>query len=68
MVPLNKFARSLNVTKAEIHEVVKGLELKLSGALIVLSSELDGLKEPLKDIISEIGQERDLISKELERT
>lgn len=32
-------------------ESVKGLETKLNKSLVVLSEEIDGLKEPLHDII-----------------
>lgn len=49
-------------------EAVKGLELKLNRSLVVLSSEIDGLKEPLHDIMQDIDKERQLMSMELERT
>lgn len=49
-------------------DAVKGLELKLNRSLIVLSQEIDGLKEPLKDILQDIDKERELMSLELERT
>jgi len=34
-----------------MEEAIHGLELKLNKSLIVLSEEIDGLKEPLHDII-----------------
>lgn len=44
--------------KNEMLEAVSGLEIKLNRSLIVLSSEIDGLKEPLNDIIQDIDKER----------
>lgn len=52
----------------EMIECVQGLEVKLNRSLVVLSCEIDGLKEPLSDILQDIDKERELMSMELERT
>ena len=35
---------------------------------MIVSNEIDGLKEPLRDICQDIDKERELMSLELERT
>lgn len=51
-----------------MNEAISGLEMKLNKSLLVLSEEIDGLKEPLRDIIQDIDREREAMSMELERT
>ena len=49
-------------------EAVSVLDFKLNKSLVVMSEEIDALKEPLHDILQDIDQERLAISAELERT
>jgi hypothetical protein len=51
-----------------MEEAVSGLEVKLNKSLVLLSEEIDNLKEPLRDIIQDIDKERQAMSMELERT
>jgi hypothetical protein len=60
--------RNLQLARSEMDEAISGLEMKLNKSLIVLSEEIDGLKEPLRDIIQDIDREREAMSMELERT
>lgn len=39
------------MARNEMEESVQALEAKLNKSLVVLSEEIDGLKEPLHDII-----------------
>lgn len=56
------------MARNEMEEAVQSLESKLNKSLVVLSEEIDGLKEPLHDIIQDIDKERQAMSLELERT
>ena len=49
-------------------ETVKKLEVKLNRSLTVVNTEIDALKEPIRDFKQDIDQERQLMSFELERT
>jgi hypothetical protein len=51
-----------------MEEAVSGIEVKLNKSLVLLSEEIDNLKEPLRDIIQDIDKERQAMSMELERT
>ena len=51
-----------------MEEAVSGIEVKLNKSLVLLSEEIDNLKEPLRDIIQDIDNERQAMSMELERT
>ena len=51
-----------------MEEAVSGIEVKLNKSLVLLSEEIDHLKEPLRDIIQDIDKERQAMSMELERT
>jgi hypothetical protein len=68
VVPASQFVRNLQLARQEMDESVKGLETKLNKSLVVLSEEIDGLKEPLHDIIQDIDKERVAMNRELERT
>ena len=59
---------NLKTFRYEMAEAVKSLEVKLNRSLYVLSEEIDGLKEPLLDVVQDIDKERAAMSKELERT
>jgi hypothetical protein len=41
-----------------MEEAVNGLEMKLQKSFIALSEEIDGLKDPLHDIIQDIDKDR----------
>lgn len=51
-----------------MERLIKELELKLNRSLMILSEEIDGLKQPLHDIVQDIDKEREAMSMELERT
>ena len=51
-----------------MEEAVSWIEVKLNKSLVLLSEEIDNLKEPLRDIIQDIDKERQAMSMELERT
>jgi hypothetical protein len=51
-----------------MEEAVSGIEVKLNKSLVLLSEEIDNLKEPLRDIIQDIDKERQAMSMGLERT
>ena len=44
------------------------IEEKLHKSLLAISIEIDELKDPLKDVIQNIGKDREMYSLELERT
>lgn len=49
-------------------DAVQVLDFKLNKSLVVMSKEIDALKEPLHDILQDIDKERVAISAELERS
>ena len=59
---------NLKLARSEMDEAVKGLEMKLNRSLVTMAQEIDQLKSPLKDVLQDIGKEREAICKELEWT
>ncbi len=68
VLPINQFVRNLKLARKEMSEAVSVLDFKLKKSLVVMSEEIDALKEPLHDILQDIDKERLAISAELERT
>lgn len=56
------------MARQEMQEAVRNLETKLNKSLVILSEEIDGLKEPLHDVIQDLDKEREAMHMELERS
>jgi hypothetical protein len=50
--------RNLQLARKEMSDAVSMIDVKLNKSLIVLSEEIDQLKEPLVDILQDIDKER----------
>ena len=68
MVPVSQLNLNLKTFRHEMTESIKSLEVKLQKSLHILSEEIDGLKEPLLDVVQDIDREREAMTKELERS
>jgi len=60
--------RNLQLARKEMADAVSMIDVKLNKSLVVLSEEIDQLKEPLVDILQDIDKERVAMSQELERS
>jgi hypothetical protein len=54
VLPINQFVRNLKQARKEMSEAVSVLDFKLNKSLVVMSEEIDALKEPLHDILQDI--------------
>ena len=51
VLPINQFVRNLKLARKEMSDAVSVLDFKLKKSLVVMSEEIDALKEPLHDIL-----------------
>jgi hypothetical protein len=51
VLPINQFVRNLKLARKEMNDAVQVLDFKLNKSLVVMSEEIDALKEPLHDIL-----------------
>lgn len=58
VLPISQFMRNLQLARKEMSDAVSMIDVKLNKSLIVLSEEIDQLKEPLVDILQDIDKER----------
>ena len=58
----------VEASRKEQAQAIAEIELKLNKSYLLLTTELDGLKDPLTDLLQDIDKQRVSMMMELERT
>ena len=68
VIPVNDLVCEQKIMRREQSEAIAELELKLNKSYLLLTNELDNLKDPLMDMMQDLDQQRHGVMMELERT
>ena len=68
MIPIKDLMFQVEASRKEQAQAIAEIELKLNKSYLLLTTELDGLKDPLTDLLQDIDKQRVSMMMELERT
>lgn len=68
VVPVKNMQFTLDCTRREQSNAIAELEVKLNKSYLMLTTEIDNLKEPMTDMIQDMDMQRQGMMYELERT
>ena len=67
MIPIKNILYETKAARREQAQAIAEIELKLNKSYLMLTTELDSLKDPLKDVLQDIDKQRVSMMMELER-
>ena len=68
VIPIKDLMFQVEASRKEQAQAIAEIELKLNKSYLLLTTELDGLKDPLTDLLQDIDKQRVSMMMELERT